>query len=228
MEFKETEYSEEIKDEEEQINIEEEVPEVKMSVKKTMWVLMGFFLFVLIVMLFVRACSARGNAQRSAQNSKVQTEASVNSDVPISSTGVEKENVVENNTNSKASDSSRETSSTSSENSVKVEEAVSVKEPEKEVQTTGSINEFQEQSESTLQLTDKVETNGLVSSKKVYKFKDSYIYGIEIVILVDEGEEVTSQYFCPYKTYSSVKVGDTLKVSYQKDASGSVSIYSIG
>lgn len=218
----------------EDINLEEEVPEVKMSVKKTMFVLVGFMVFVICVLLFVRSCSVARKSGRPISQDKPQVESQVNDGVPISNMGSSNGNNTEKSVNSNMSDSSLDTGSNSVEKSNEVENAVSVKEPEKEEPMNNvssdpkKVNEFEEQINPDVQLSDKVDSNGLISSKKVYKFNGSFIYGVEIIVLAGDSEELTCQYFCPYKTYSSVNVGDTVKVSYQKDADGVVSIYSIG
>lgn len=69
--------------------------------------------------------------------------------------------------------------------------------------------------------------NALVSSKKAFITNDnSYIYSVGV--LVPNGEEFTIvNYYCPKKVYDSVSMGDSVKVDYQLDDSGRISIYSI-
>lgn len=67
---------------------------------------------------------------------------------------------------------------------------------------------------------------GMVIGKHIYIKNGSYIYGVNISIVINESS-VMAEYFCPRKTYDSLKSGDSLEVKYQVDSNGNISIYSI-
>ena len=76
------------------------------------------------------------------------------------------------------------------------------------------------------ELSEKLNTNGIVVSKKSYKYEGSYIYGVTVSMLV--GEQTKSvQYFCPKNTYDALSSTDTITVEYQLDSGGNISISSI-
>lgn len=73
---------------------------------------------------------------------------------------------------------------------------------------------------------NELETTGIVLSKHSYLYENCYIYGVSISMLVGENTQ-TVQYFCPKNTYDALSSADTLKVKYQQDSSGAISIMSI-
>lgn len=92
---------------------------------------------------------------------------------------------------------------------------------------TGNINEGTSLKEVALPaFGNELETTGIVLSKHAYSYENSYIYGVSISMLVGENTQ-TVQYFCPKNTYDALSSADTLKVKYQQDSSGAISIMSI-
>lgn len=218
---------------EEQNQAEEEIKESNLSVKSSMWLIAGIIVVVLIGMLFVRSCGVVRKSKPEVSSSKVQTAEQKSSGVDISSSGSSVEKEVEKEADKLPSDSRRDAAPNSPENAESVENVVNpipeskenVDSPMPEPTTNGYSLSLKD--EDSLQLSESIESTGLVSSKEVYRFKDSYIYCINILTLNSDGSNTTCQYFCPSKTYSSVSVGDTLSVLYQKDPNGVVSISSI-
>lgn len=93
--------------------------------------------------------------------------------------------------------------------------------------TTGNTNEGTSLKEVALPaFGNELETTGIVLSKHAYSYENSYIYGVSISMLVGENTQ-TVQYFCPKNTYDALSSADTLKVKYQQDSSGAISIMSI-
>lgn len=93
--------------------------------------------------------------------------------------------------------------------------------------TTGNTNEGTSLKEVVLPaFGNELETTGIVLSKHAYSYENSYIYGVSISMLVGENTQ-TVQYFCPKNTYDALSSADTLKVKYQQDSSGAISIMSI-
>ena len=72
-----------------------------------------------------------------------------------------------------------------------------------------------------------VKSSGIVKGIHMYKIGNSYVYGVEIVIVTSNDNSVSCQYFCPSKTYNQLSIGTALDVIYQMDSMGNVSIYSI-
>lgn len=72
-----------------------------------------------------------------------------------------------------------------------------------------------------------VETSVLVSSKSVYNTGEgSYAYAINIVVPLD-GDTLTTKYFCSKQVYDGVATGDSIKIVYQMDKYGTISINSV-
>lgn len=70
------------------------------------------------------------------------------------------------------------------------------------------------------------EVNAAVLSKNVYSINRSYGYMIELVVS-NKGNDIVLNYFCPRKTYDALAIGDAVKIQYQSDESGVISIASV-
>jgi len=71
------------------------------------------------------------------------------------------------------------------------------------------------------------ETEALVSGKSSYMLDGkSYVYSIKIILPQGEGFDIID-YFCPKKTYDAVSSGESIKLDYQVDEEGRISINSI-
>ena len=75
-------------------------------------------------------------------------------------------------------------------------------------------------------LSDQQETAGMVVDKHVHLYDNSYVYRINLAILVND-EPMTVQYFCPKNTWDSLQTGDYLNVVYQYDSNGVFSVNTI-
>lgn len=144
-------------------------------------------------------------------------------------TSDKKENKEESNKNSDKNTSKSEESSSNS--SKKDSQDSSSKNVEDENTSTSSgvssegSGSFREVKEPVLG--DSRETTVLVSGKDSYLVDDiSYTYSLSL-IFPDEDKYSIVKYFCPKKTYDAVKSGDSLKVTYQLDSEGTLSITSV-
>lgn len=70
------------------------------------------------------------------------------------------------------------------------------------------------------------EVHAAVLSKNVYALNRSYGYMIELVVS-NNGNDIVLNYFCPRKTYDALAVGDAVKIQYQSDENGIISIASV-
>lgn len=70
------------------------------------------------------------------------------------------------------------------------------------------------------------EATGMVKSKKIYHIEASYMYCINIAMIA--GDDTTDVYFyCGKKAYDAVYPGQSVKVSYQVDSEGNISVYAV-
>lgn len=69
--------------------------------------------------------------------------------------------------------------------------------------------------------------NGMVKGTYLYKIGNSYTYGVELIIITDNGNNLECVYYCPQKTADALAIGAALSVEYSLDTSGNVSVYSI-
>lgn len=77
-------------------------------------------------------------------------------------------------------------------------------------------------------LSEPISTTGVVSSKKAYLVDNSYyIYEVSLIIVTGNGESTLGRYYCPRTTFDSIEMGNTLKVEYQVDSEGCLSISSL-
>ena len=200
----------------------EEVQPVNFGKKLTGFIIIGFIL-VLMVIIFVVASRATGGGENSGQNSKT-------SEVGISSSGSvagsTTETVRENSEKSAVSDgsvSSGSTQSSTGEENGSVTPEVTI---EPKATLEASENDFHEVSEPSLG--EVGEVSSMISAKRVYKINgNSYVYGIELVVLRKDGDADKVMYFCPRGTYDALQVGDSVRISYQMDSEGSISIVSM-
>lgn len=194
-------------------NNEGEVTEVK-PVKLSRWATVGILIAcvigVLILVLTIHSC----NIEKKVESSQNTTETKIVSEVSTETA----QNVVEmppEQTEKPTVVQEVTTTPTELTTDAKAETSVKV-----DVSSSG-LNEV-----ALPELSEKLNTNGIVVSKKSYKYEGSYIYGVTVSMLV--GEQTKSvQYFCPKNTYDALSSTDTITVEYQLDSGGNISISSI-
>lgn len=72
-----------------------------------------------------------------------------------------------------------------------------------------------------------VQANGIVKGISMYKVGDSYTYGVNLILVVGNDENLECTYFCPKKTADALGIGMSLVVSYQCDSVGNICVVSI-
>lgn len=192
-------------------NGEEEV-RVSMGKKKTGIIIVVFLIFILMILYLIKGCSI---------TKKVET--------PVSSTNtVSVTKQTSENTTSNVVETSSEITETTTvfvepSNSLPEEtkEVISAK-PKKEETKDDGIEEVNEPV-----LSETISTSGLVSGKSVYKVGNSYMYSVSLIVVTGNEKNVPCKYFCPKNTWDALNVGDTLKVSFQTDTNGNISVNTI-
>ena len=139
------------------------------------------------------------------------------SEVNDSKDFVETESV---NIESASVDEAESTVSTSSNESS--DETVGIKEQE----TFESVSGLVEVAEPVLN--PEVESTGMVLNKSIYLLGSSYLYEVEMLVLVGEdGNYADMRYYCPKNTFDALNIGDNVYVTYQTSSDGSYSISTI-
>lgn len=72
-----------------------------------------------------------------------------------------------------------------------------------------------------------VQVNGIVKGISMYRVGDSYTYGVNLILVVGNDENLECTYFCPKKTADALGIGMSLVVSYQCDSVGNICVVSI-
>ena len=200
----------------------EEVQPVNFGKKLTGFIIIGFIL-ILMIIIFVVASRVTGGSKNSGQNSNTsEIGISSSGSVASDSTADVRENS-EKYTVSDGSASSGSVESSTGEENVSVTPEVTV---EPKATTEESESDFQEVSEPSLG--DVGDVSSMISAKRVYKINgNSYVYGIELVVLRNNGDADKVMYLCPRGTYDALSVGDSVRISYQMDSEGSISIVSM-
>lgn len=193
----------------------QEVKPVKLGKGAVAGILMGILFIVAILILTVASCQVEKKENVSQNDGSVISSSTAVSE-PVSNVG---ENSVKNEEQTTvfsevATTSSENSNSTNSQNPVENSQnsVVDSNSGLKEVALPAFGNELN--------------SKGIVISKHVYSYEGSYIYGINVSVLIGDTTK-TVQYFCPKNTYDALNTTDTLSVVYQQDSSGGVSIVSI-
>lgn len=193
----------------------QEVKPVKLGKGAVAGILMGILFIVAILILTVASCQVEKKENVSQNDGSVILSSTAVSE-PVSNVG---ENSVKNEEQTTvfsevATTSSEKSNSANSQNPVENSQnsVVDNNSGLKEVALPAFGNELN--------------SKGIVISKHVYSYEGSYIYGINVSVLIGDTTK-TVQYFCPKNTYDALNTTDTLSVAYQQDSSGGVSIVSI-
>lgn len=193
----------------------QEVKPVKLGKGAVAGILMGILFIVAILILTVASCQVEKKENVSQNDGSVISSSTAVSE-PVSNVGENSVKSEEQTTvfSEVATTSSEKSNSANSQNPVENSQN-SVADSNsglKEVALPAFGNELN--------------SKGIVISKHVYSYEGSYIYGINVSVLIGDTTK-TVQYFCPKNTYDALNTTDTLSVVYQQDSSGGVSIVSI-
>lgn len=214
-------------DENNKNNVENtDVKPVKLSRGATTALLVVGVFIIMILVITIRSCTIEQKQGTNGGTKEVKNSVST----PIS-------NIIESSTNYAENNSqnlviSNDVTSTSNDNSISVNSNIVssvdgnvISSVNSEV-VSNTISDDNMLEVAQPELSKEIESKGIVLSKHSYLYKNSYIYGITISVMV--GDKTQSvQYFCPKKTFDSIESVDTVNVIYQMDSNGVVSITSI-
>lgn len=193
----------------------QEVKPVKLGKGAVAGILIGILFIVAILILTVASCHVEKKENVSQNGGSTISSSTVVSE-PVSNAG---ENSVKNEEQTTVF---TEVATASSENSTTVNSQNSVENSQNSVGDSNSgLTEV-----ALPAFGNELNSKGIVISKHVYSYEGSYIYGINISVLIGDTTK-TVQYFCPKNTYDALSTTDTLSIVYQQDSSGVVSIVSI-
>mgnify|MGYP004457406621 CR=1 FL=1 len=193
----------------------QEVKPVKLGKGAVAGILMGILFIVAILILTVASCQVEKKENVSQNDGSVISSSTAVSE-PVSNVG---ENSVKNEEQTTVFS---EVATTSAEISKPVNSQNSVENSQNSVADSNSgLKEV-----ALPAFGNELNSKGIVISKHVYSYEGSYIYGINVSVLIGDTTK-TVQYFCPKNTYDALNTTDTLSVVYQQDSSGGVSIVSI-
>ena len=193
----------------------QEVKPVKLGKGAVVGILLGALAIIAILILTVASCQIE-KKENVSQNDGSEISSSAVVSEPVSNVG---ENSVKNEEQTTVF---TEVATTSSENSTTANSQNSVENSQNSVGDSNSgLTEV-----ALPAFGNELNSKGIVISKHVYTYEGSYIYGINISVLIGDTTK-TVQYFCPKNTYDALNTTDTLSIVYQQDSSGVVSIVSI-
>lgn len=191
----------------------EEVKPVKLGICATVVLVIGLVIMVFIVVITIRGCSIQKVEKSSPteQYSETYETEVVETMSKIETTPSE---YIETKPISEV------VVTTPPEASIPKKEGVSTTEQSASTNPE-SLNEVAEPA-----LSEEFSAYGMVIGKHIYKRNTSYVYGVNLSIVIND-KSVSAEYFCPRKTFDSLKSGDALNVVYQVDSNGCISIVTI-
>lgn len=193
----------------------QEVKPVKLGKGAVAGILMGILFIVAILILTVASCQVEKKENVSQNDGSVISSSTAVSE-PVSNVG---ENSVKNEEHTTVFS---EVATTSSEKS----NSANFQNPVENSQNSVADSNSGLKEVALPAFGNELNSKGIVISKHVYSYEGSYIYGINVSVLIGDTTK-TVQYFCPKNTYDALNTTDTLSVVYQQDSSGGVSIVSI-
>lgn len=203
-----------------------------MSMKKAGITIFSLLIMFIIILLTVRGCTiSKKSEQKDVQNSQPEVVLQEKNNT------TEKENK-DKEESEKVKEDSKNTVSNTEKSGIDEEETPSVESSRENVDSVNTSNSNGVSSNSTNSnnsfieigepvLGESITVNALVSSKKSYLVDGkSYAYSIGVLLPNEDGYDIVN-YYCPKKTYDAISSGESIKVDYQIDESGKVSINSI-
>lgn len=201
---------------------EHEVEPVTLSKKQTGFFVVGVLFLLIIVAYLLRGCSIAKEAEKTVQNKepvKTQSEISTSG---VSNSGDSSSKILENTAENV------EVSPTLSEENNLGESSEVIESEDSTVQDVSETNYSSLMAISEPKLGEVASaTQGIVKSKNVYFYNNSYIYNIDILFVAQDTTVKECSYFCPKKTYDALVISQPVHVDYQMDSQGNVSIISI-
>lgn len=210
----------------------DEVKPVKLSKGKVTIIVVVFVLLVLFILKVLDGVHLTRAVDTTGQTQEVQTPTEQIESVPVeNSTEVPTKTDDFSTVSSEVSGSSAEVSNNVNNSTVIDENQGSVVEgaivtPEPVVEEEKSKANFEAVTQEPVMGTE-VQVNGIVKGISMYKVGDSYTYGVNLILVVGNDENLECTYFCPKKTADALGIGMSLVVSYQCDSVGNICVVSI-
>lgn len=196
----------------------------KLSLRTTMFVLMGLCVVAIIVIFVFRGIRIEKSQNSVQVQEHTQQGATIEAEGTSSGTEISSKND-EIAPVSEVPDSSGTGKVNTSE--LKNVQDIEIQDSEEDVESPPRI-ENDVQKVAVPDLSEPLVASAMVSSKSVYRIDgSSYAYCINIMLLVAEDDYRDVKYFCPKKTYDGVSEGDTLLVEYQTDNKEAISVSTI-
>lgn len=210
----------------------DEVKPVKLSKGKVTIIVVVFVLLVLFILKVLDGVHLTRTVDTTGQTQEVQTPTEQIESVPVENgTEVSTKTDDFSTVSSEVSGSSAEVSNNGNNSTVidgnqgsVVEGAIVTPEPVT----------VEEKSEANFEVVTQepvmgaeVQVNGIVKGISMYKVGDSYTYGVNLILVVGNDENLECTYFCPKKTADALGIGMSLVVSYQCDSVGNICVVSI-
>lgn len=197
---------------------------------KTAGLFLALVIIVLIfIMIFVRGCTVSKESGKDvsvqSQDEVVMSEdtKSLTTEEKSTESAEDSKDVQENQVESIESGAEKEGKIDSDNN---IQDSATTKESDNGVSSEVTKQEGLIKTELPT-LGEVLETSVVVSGKEVYRLEGAtYVYSLNLIFPNGEGYDII-KYLCSKKTYDAVAQGDTIKVSYQLDESGAISISSI-
>lgn len=210
----------------------DEVKPVKLSKGKVTIIVVVFVLLVLFILKVLDGVHLTRVVDTTGQTQEVQTHTEQIESVPVENgTEVSTKTDDFSTVSSEVSGSSAEVSNNVNNSTVidgnqgnVVEGAIVT--PEPVVEEEKSEANFEVVTQEPV-MGAEVQVNGIVKGISMYKVGDSYTYGVNLILVVGNDENLECTYFCPKKTADALGIGMSLVVSYQCDSVGNICVVSI-
>lgn len=210
----------------------DEVKPVKLSKGKVTIIVVVFVLLVLFILKVLDGVHLTRAVDTTGQTQEVQTSTEQIESVPVeNSTEVPTKTDDFSTVSSEVSGSSAEVSNNVNNSTVIDRNQGSVVEsaivtPEPVVEEEKSEANFEAVTQEPV-MGAEVQVNGIVKGISMYKVGESYTYGVNLILVVGNDENIECTYFCPKKTADALGIGMSLVVSYQCDSVGNICVVSI-
>lgn len=210
----------------------DDVKPVKLSKGKVTIIVVVFVLLVLFILKVLDGVHLTRAVDTTGQTQEVQTPTEQIESVPVENgTEVSTKTDDFSTVSSEVSGSSAEVSNNVNNSTVidgyqgsVVESAIVTREPVT-VEEKSEAN-FEAVTQEPV-MGAEVQVNGIVKGISMYKVGDSYTYGVNLILVVGNDENLECTYFCPKKTADALGIGMSLVVSYQCDSVGNICVVSI-
>lgn len=209
-----------------------DVKPVKLSKGKVTVIVVVFVLLVLFILKVLDGVHLTRAVDTTGQTQEVQMSTEQIESVHIeNSTEVSTKTDDFSTVSSEVSGSSSEVSNNVNNSTIADESKGSVVEgsvvtPEPVVVEEKSVANFEVVSQEPV-MGSEVQVNGIVKGISMYKVGESYTYGVNLILVVGNDENLECTYFCPKKTADALGIGMSLVVSYQCDSVGNICVVSI-